>query len=149
MNEMKVARGLGWFSIGLGLTEVFATKALGEWLGMEDRKTLLRAFGLREIGAGVAVLAQDNPAIGVWSRVAGDALDIAVLGAALVDEDNPKKGNVALALGAVAGITALDFWCARRLHSGRPHGSMRVHYENVAEGTPPRPRSGLPSGANR
>jgi hypothetical protein len=28
MNEEKLARALGWFSIGLGLTEVVATRSL-------------------------------------------------------------------------------------------------------------------------
>ena len=141
MNEMRVARGLGWFSIGLGLTEVVAGQSLGRFLGVEDKTWLPRAFGVREIAAGVAILGTDHPAPGVWARVAGDVLDLAALGAAYTD-DNPERANVAVAFGAVAGITALDYWCARRLHSGRPHPSYRVHRENVADG----PTSRLPSG---
>jgi hypothetical protein len=72
MNEMKVARGLGWFSIGLGLTEVIAGRSLGRALGMENKTWLLRAFGVREIAAGVAILSLDRPKAGVWARVAGD-----------------------------------------------------------------------------
>jgi hypothetical protein len=131
MNEMKVARGLGWFSIGLGLTEVVAGRSLGRALGMEDRTWLLRGFGLREIASGVGILSRDSPTLGVWSRVAGDALDLAALGSAYTS-DNPERDNVALAIGAVAGITALDYWCARRLHSARPHGSDRIHRKFVA-----------------
>jgi hypothetical protein len=44
MDEMRVARGLGWFSIGLGFAEAAAGHALGRWLGMEDRTWLIRAF---------------------------------------------------------------------------------------------------------
>ena len=131
MNEMKVARGLGWFSIGLGLAEVVAGRSIGRALGIEDRAWLLRAFGVREIAAGVVILAQDNPRAGVWARVFGDALDLAALGSAYT-EDNPEKENLAVAIGAVAGITALDYWCARRLGSGRPHVSGRVHRRNLA-----------------
>jgi len=141
MNEMKVARGLGWFSIGLGLTELLGGKNLGEVLGMEERTGLLRLFGVREIAAGVAILAPDNPAPGVWARVAGDVLDLAALATAY-REDNPKRDNVAAAFVTVAGITWLDYWCARRLHSGRPHGSMRTHRKYVADG----PSRRLPSG---
>jgi hypothetical protein len=141
MNEMRVARGLGWFSLGLGLTEVVAGKSLGRFLGMEDRSWLLRLYGFRELAAGVGIFAQDNPAPWVWARVAGDVLDVATLASAYT-EDNPKKENVAASLVSVLGITALDYWCARRLHSGRPHGSMSTHRRFVADGPSRRTASG-------
>ncbi|WP_435022574.1 hypothetical protein TA3x_005706 (plasmid) [Tundrisphaera sp. TA3] len=136
MNEMRVARGLGWFSIGLGVAEIVAGRELGRALGLEDKEWLIRAFGVREIASGVAILATDNPRAAVWSRVAGDVLDLAVLGSGFT-EDNPKKGNLALAFANVAGITALDYWCARRLGSARPHGSIATHRANVADGSAP------------
>jgi hypothetical protein len=142
VNEMKVARGLGWFSIGLGLAEVVAGRQLGRALGMEDRDWLLRAFGVREIAAGVAILAMDQPTAGVWARVAGDALDLVALGSGLT-EDNPKRETLAAAIATVAGITALDYWCARRLHSGRPHGSIATHRKYVADGSAPHYRESI------
>ena len=96
----------------------------------------MRGFGVREIAAGVAILAMDNPRLGVWARVAGDGLDLAVLAAGL-RESNPKRGNVAAAFAMVAGITALDYWCARRLGCGRPHRSARLHREHSAEHSEP------------
>jgi hypothetical protein len=126
MNEMTVARSLGWFSLGLGVTEVVAARELGRALGIEEQVWLLRAFGVREIAAGVMVLRQDNPRVGMWARVLGDAMDLAALGSALADPDNPRRGNVAAAVATVAGITALDYWCAKRLGSGRPHPSERL-----------------------
>ena len=140
MNEMKVARGLGWFSIGLGLTEIVAGRELARALGMEDRTWLLRLYGLREIAAGVGIFSRDNPAPWVWARVAGDVLDVATVASAYT-EDNPRKENVAAALASLAGVTALDYWCARRLHSGRPHGSIAAHRANVADGSSPHYRS--------
>jgi hypothetical protein len=136
MNEMRVARGLGWFSVGLGFTEVVMGRRLGRALGMEDKSWLLRAFGVREIATGVAILAMDQPTAGVWARVAGDALDLAALRSGFTN-DNPNKQNLAVAVVTVAGITALDYWCAKRLHSGRPHGSVRTHRANVADGSSP------------
>lgn len=146
MNEMKVARGLGWFSIGLGVAEIVAGREIGRELGIEDQDWLIRAFGVREVAAGVAILALDQPKAGVWARVAGDALDLAALGAGFT-EDNPKKGNLAAAFAMVAGITALDIWCARRLGSGRPHGSIRTHRANVADGSAPHYREQAREGA--
>jgi hypothetical protein len=37
MNKVKVARGPGWFRVGLGLTEVFAGRQLGHVLRMRDK----------------------------------------------------------------------------------------------------------------
>ena len=142
MNEMRVARGLGWFSIGLGIAEVVAGRRIGRALGMEDKSWLLRAFGVREIAAGVVILAMDRPRAGVWARVAGDALDLAALGSGFT-EDNPEKANLAAAFATVAGITALDYWCARRLGSGRPHGSISTHRANVADGSAPHYRDSV------
>lgn len=117
----QLARGLGWFSIALGLTEIAAPQALSRALGMEGRETLLRAYGLREIVNGAAILVAEDPGPAMWARVAGDGLDIASLIPGL-SEDNPKRGNVALALGMVAGITLLDLVCARSVsdESARP-----------------------------
>lgn len=141
MDEMKVARRMGWFSIGLGVVEAVAGRSVGRALGMEDQALTFRVFGAREIATGVAILTMEKPTTGMWARVAGDALDLAALGSGMTAE-NPKKGNLAAALAVVAGITWLDTWCARRLSSGRPHGSMATHRKYVADG----PTSRLPSG---
>lgn len=102
----RLGRGLGWFSLGLGLTELLAPRMLTRWLGVEGMEGLVRAYGAREIASGIMCLSIENGA-GAWSRVGGDMLDLASLAAAYRD-DNPKKGNVGLALALVAGITVLD-----------------------------------------
>jgi hypothetical protein len=128
-----LARGLGWFSIALGTAELVAPGTLARALGMEEKEGLIRAFGVREIATGFAILSSSDPAPWVWARVGGDALDIAALARGL-DADNPKKGNVEIALAAVAGVAALDFLCGRRL---RGNGATMIarDYGN---------RSGLP-----
>jgi uncharacterized membrane protein len=111
--ENRIARDLGWFSMGLGLTGLVATEALARFLGTE-RKTLLRFCGLRELAAGVGILSRPQPAGWMWSRVAGDALDLASL-ACLLSSRRPHPVNAAVATAAVAGVTALDIWCAAKL----------------------------------
>jgi hypothetical protein len=110
----SMARGLGWFSIGLGLAEVLAPRALTRGLGMEGNEQLVQAYGLREIATGIGILSSDQPAAWIWGRVGGDALDMATLATGL-QPDNPKKENVQMALAAVAGVTALDFVCGASL----------------------------------
>ncbi len=114
-----LARFLGWFSIGLGAVEVLAPERLGRWLGTENR-TLIQGYGMREIATGVGILSSRRPAEWIWARVAGDALDLATLATAL-GSDNPRRGNVGLALGAVAGVTVLDVLCGVQLSRRRDH----------------------------
>ncbi|HEX2148167.1 MAG TPA: hypothetical protein VHG11_11040 [Pseudorhizobium sp.] len=105
-NTDRLARNLGWFSIGLGVAELVAARSISRALGMPNSENLIRAFGAREIASGMLTLSLDKQA-GLYSRVAGDALDLAVLSTALTD-DNPKRGNAAIALAMVAGVTLLD-----------------------------------------
>jgi hypothetical protein len=102
----RVGRMLGWASFGLGALELFAPKTVTKWLGMEGREGLVRAYGARELGAGVLCLSTNND-LGTASRVAGDVLDLATLATAWRD-DNPKKRNVGWAIAAVAAITVAD-----------------------------------------
>jgi hypothetical protein len=114
-DGITLARGLAWFSIGLGLAEVLAPGAITRFLGVDDERSgLVRAYGFRELASGVGILAQRRPAAGVWSRVAGDVVDLGTLGTALTDED-AHRGRVIGALAMVAGVTALDVLCARQL----------------------------------
>ena len=87
----RLAKGLGWFSIGLGLAEVIAPKSLARLVGSEGNHTLLiRLMGLREITAGVGILTNRKPTGWMWARVAGDALDLTCLGLAYMSDDSDK-----------------------------------------------------------
>jgi uncharacterized membrane protein len=117
VSDQGLARFLGWFSIGLGVTEVAAPGFIAKVVGVRpDKSGLIRTLGLREIGHGVGILSQRKPTEGVWSRVGGDAIDLAFLGAALVSPDS-KKSRVVAATAAVLGVTALDLLCAEQLSS--------------------------------
>ena len=116
-SATTLARGLGWFSIGLGLAELLAPRMLTGQMGMEGKESLLRLYGAREMAAGIGILASDNPGPWLWGRVAGDALDLATLATGLNDQ-NRRKGNVAIAVAAVAGVTALDCISAQALAGG-------------------------------
>ncbi|WP_216324433.1 hypothetical protein [Deinococcus aestuarii] len=117
MTAEQVARGLGWFSIGLGAVEVIAPGRLLRFLGVEDeRAPLVRAYGLREIVAGLGLLTQPGArATWVWSRVAGDVLDLATLGAAQTDEHPAARKRAGNALAMITAITVVDVLVARAL----------------------------------
>src|SRR5690242_18577557 len=106
-----LAKALGWFGIGLGLAEVATSRAVARLIGVERQLRLLPALGMREVISGIGILAQRQPAGWMWSRVAGDAIDLGLLG--LAAAGGPKdSGRLRLASGAVAGVTLLDLWCA-------------------------------------
>jgi uncharacterized membrane protein len=117
INEEQLARGLGWFSIGLGLAEALTPGAIGKISGIKGNRGFIRLMGLREIAHGLAIFAQGKrPATALWARVAGDALDLAALGAAFASPRN-QKGKLAFATANVLAVTALDVICAQALSS--------------------------------
>lgn len=107
-----LARGLGVFSIGLGLAELLAPRAFCRAFGLDGRETLVRVYGVREAMTGVAILMSHDPTPWIWGRVAGDAMDLATLASSPASHDRETKRNVGVALAAVAGVTALDALCA-------------------------------------
>jgi uncharacterized membrane protein len=124
----QLAQGLGWFSIGLGLVEVLAPGSVARIIGAdEDRKGTLRAFGLREIASGVGILSQRNTHMWLWSRVAGDAMDLTFLLKEMGNESS-SKGKLAVAATAVLGVTALDVLCSQRLSQSDARGGT-IHVE--------------------
>ncbi len=110
----RLARGLGWFSIGLGIGEIVGGAALARWLGTPENAALIRLYGAREIVQGLGILDADDPTPWIWARVGGDAVDIATVLPAL-SEENSNRGNALVAVMALAGVTALDVVCARNL----------------------------------
>ena len=121
MNQQALARNIAAFSIGLGLAELLAPRKVARLIGVsEDHERLLQAMGLREIASGLGIM-QGKPSHFLWGRVAGDAMDLALLAAARrSNRSDPHRLGIAMV--AVAGVTALDI-VASLLHSrsyGRP-----------------------------
>src|SRR5689334_7765171 len=98
--EDRVAKWSGWSSVGLGFVELLAARRVTRALGMQGSENLVRAFGARELASGIATLSTEKEA-GLWSRVGVDAMDLIALSNGL-STYNPKRGNVKLAMLAVA-----------------------------------------------
>lgn len=115
----KTEKALSVFSLGLGAAQLLRPERLAQAVGVDDdaeTRAVMRGAGLREIGHGLAILR--NPTA-VWTRVAGDAFDLAVLGRALKGKPEDRRKLVA-ATAAVAGVTAVDLIAtARRLVRGQ------------------------------
>lgn len=113
----RLAKALGLFSVGLGLTQVLAPHGIARAIGIDDddenRKTM-RALGIRELATGVGLLTQRRPTTFAWGRVTGDAMDLALLGRAFASGRNDNR-RLAAATAAVAGVMVLDVIASQRL----------------------------------
>jgi hypothetical protein len=118
----RVARGLGWFSIALGIAELCAPRALSRAAGIDAYPATVRLYGLREIACGVGILTSRQPQRFLWARVAGDLLDIGSTAAA-AKSGRTRAGRRVLAVGtALAGVGALDIYAAGATASSQTGG---------------------------
>lgn len=133
----RLARALGWFSVGLGVAELVAPGRIARTLGLDGKEGLIRAYGARELASAVPTLSIDKP-VGLAARIGGDGLDLATLATAL-HSDNPKRRNAAIATAMIVGITLLDVVAYKGVKAAhrREPGSDRDYSD----------RSGLPRGA--
>ncbi|CUS39645.1 Cyclase/dehydrase [Candidatus Nitrospira nitrificans] len=114
-QEEQWAYGLGWFGIGLGLAEMTAPRRLARIIGAPPgHEGLIRTMGLREITSGMAIVIQRKPTTAIWSRVAGDVLDFALLSAALTSRRS-DRGRLVAATASVAGAMVMDLIVAQQL----------------------------------
>jgi uncharacterized membrane protein len=113
----RVARGLGWLSLGLGLAQIAAPGRVARMIGVDDdeanRNTMV-AIGVRELASGVGILVRERPAGPVWTRVGGDVMDLALLGRALRRDDG-QRNRLTAATAAVVGLTILDVLAGQSL----------------------------------
>lgn len=113
----KLSMALGWFSIAVGVAELAAPRQVARLIGVTPRERttkVLRTYGARKIASGIGILAEPTEAKWLWSRVGGDAIDLASLGRAAANEST-HDGRLSFATAAVMGVTMLDILCAWRL----------------------------------
>jgi uncharacterized membrane protein len=120
----EIARGLGWLSVGLGLAQILAPRAVCRIAGVPQVPTFTRLCGFRELACGIGILTQRDPAPWLKARIAGDAMDLACLAAA-APVSGTRGARLSVAAAAVGGVTALDVYCSRE-HSGRRPAPLHV-----------------------
>jgi hypothetical protein len=139
-RKAGVARGLGWFSIALGITEVLAPRAVARVAGVADSPGLIRAYGLREIACGLGILTARRPGPFLWARVAGDALDISTVASAAATTSGASAARVASSLVALAGVTAFDVYAATSCEAmAQASASARLRDYRLRSGFPSTP----------
>lgn len=127
--ERILANGLGLFSVGLGLAELFAASRVAKLVGVDRQLALIRAMGVRELGSGAGLLSQRASHRWAWSRVGGDLLDLAMLGMA-ARAATASRNRLAIAAAAVAGVAVFDYYCSRRFsrNGGGARRGQATHF---------------------
>jgi hypothetical protein len=125
----QLAKFLGWFSVALGTAQLAAPRTLCRIVGADDDgrpPLVMRLMGVRELTQGVGILTRARPTAWLWSRVAGDALDLSLLG--LVAARTDKRRRAAFAIGNVTAVTVPDVFEALELarRSGEPRRGKTI-----------------------
>lgn len=131
----QAARALAFASIALGVAEMAFPGLIAKSLGMKDKQGLLRAYGAREIAAGIGAL-QPNAAPAIWARAAGDVVDLVTLAVAR-DPESGRRGATSQAMVTIAVITVIDIAVAAMLMKQKARGGPVRDYSD---------RSGFPNG---
>ena len=114
-NGERRARALGVFSLALGAAQLIAPARIARLTGLRThrgRLQLVRALGARESLSGVVLLSGAAPAAGSWARALGDALDLAIVGAAWRGR-SPHRRRLAWTAAAIGSVAVLDLMSAR------------------------------------
>jgi len=124
-----LAQSLGWFSLGLGAAQVAAPRLMCKAIGARGEgraPALMRLMGARELTQGVGILSRPRPTAWLWSRVAGDAIDLALLG--LTAAKGPGRKRAAFAIANVIAVTVPDVYESRFLarKRGEPQSGQRI-----------------------
>jgi len=114
-DKDSLARFLGWFSIGLGSAQLAAPRTMCKLVGADGKgfsPTLMRLLGARELTQGMGILTRPRPTTWLWSRVAGDALDLALLGFTAAKN---RRARTAFAFANVVAVAVPDVYESRYL----------------------------------
>jgi uncharacterized membrane protein len=113
--------GLAWLSVGLGLAGLLAPRQLARLIGADEESEAttwtLRAVGGRELVCGVGLLSGAQPANWAWARLAGDVIDLALIGTAL-QAKNTRSDRLLVAGAGILGAASLDAYSGWRLQQG-------------------------------
>ncbi|HYW50082.1 MAG TPA: SRPBCC family protein [Gemmatimonadaceae bacterium] len=108
--------GLAWFSLALGVTQIMAPDALTRLIGVRpsrQSRAAMQAIGVRELASGLGLMKSRKRTPWLWSRVAGDVMDISLLGVG-AGRRSDDRVRATRAMFAVGGVAALDLYAAAR-----------------------------------
>jgi hypothetical protein len=115
--ERRLAKFLGAFSFGLGVTQLAVPDRVNKLIGVKDTpktRAIQRAAGVQELGAAQGIFAFSPPTRVLWSRVAGDLVHLGLLANVLNNGRRNDKTKLLRTIGAVAAIGIVDTFTSVR-----------------------------------
>jgi uncharacterized membrane protein len=109
LARWHVSEGLGVLSLGIGLAALLAPRQVGELIGVPKRPKTIQLIGMREAASGIGLLSGRQSGAWLWSRVAGDLIDLAVL---MTSQRGASRSRATASTAVVAAITAVDLAAA-------------------------------------
>jgi hypothetical protein len=114
MNEHTLVRGIGWLSIGVGLSLVLAPERTVSGFGMGQRKWLGRFLGAKDLVIGAGILRSEDAKPWLLARALSDAQDAALLIAGISTGVFPPR-KAAFGLTVATSLSAASLILAKRL----------------------------------
>jgi hypothetical protein len=130
----RIADGMGWFSLGLGTPQLLAPSLVNHLAGIRDdgrSRAAQRLVGVRELAAAAGILGMRRRRPWLWARVAGDAMDLTLLGEAWARK-RASGARLLAATASVAGVTILDLLAATELDDHDEQARSRSSIKTVA-----------------
>lgn len=118
VGPIRAADLLGWTSVALGAPMILAPRRVLRAVGVRaDRRSVgwILLVGARELMATAQLNAMRHRRVGMWARVVGDTMDLALLAAAYTRR-RERAERLLGAVGFVAGILGVDLVTALRLN---------------------------------
>jgi len=113
-------------SLGLGVAQLAAPDVVRRMSGVHDSATsrvVVPLVGARELVHGFGLLTSRRKGLWAWTRVAGDAMDLASLGVSIARRGRRRRRLVAVT-GVIAGITVVDVLTAVQATRAKQLGSV-------------------------
>ena len=117
VGPVGLADTLGWASSVLGAPMTLTPRRLLRAIGVRDDRRAVAwtiGVGVREYLATLNIIANRQRRIGMWSRVAGDTMDLALLAGAY-RKRRVHGGRLQAAIGLVGGLLVVDLATAMAL----------------------------------
>lgn len=151
VGPVRLADGLGWTSSVLGTPMIVAPRRLLRAIGVRDDPQAVRwtvVVGLREHLATLNIIANRQRRIGMWSRAAGDTMDLVLLTQAYRHKcENRTRllaaGGIVAAIFAADLVTAIALTVADRAMVPAGSGSAGEGAHHDTTGGPARVRTSV------
>src|SRR4051812_17375307 len=120
--ERRIVKFLGAFSFGLGAIRLAGPERVNQLIGVKDTpktRAIQRAIGVQELSAAQGIFAFSPPTPVLWTRVAGDMVQLGLLVNALTGKRN-DRAKLFRTIGAAAGIGVVDAFVSARYQARWP-----------------------------